>query len=369
MSRLVMTLSLLGIFALFGISVLLADWPVFRGNPAQTGVATEALPDKLEILWNVKLQRGIASTAAIVDSVAYVGCYDEHLYAFDLATGQEKWKFKAGSFKAAPSVFEGAVYIGDEDGTFWCVDAVKGSKRWSVEIDSTITGGANFAGDLVFFGAHDSTLHAFHRADGKPAWTYKTKQGPIYGSALVANGQTFLAGCDSMLHVVDVKDGKGVAQIELSGQSGSTAAFLDGKLYVPNMANDVEAIDLAKRKVVWTFTSPEGQSFNSSVAVTAQRVVAGNDDGNVYGLDTVTGKSAWTFPTKKGRVEGSPVIAGGRVYIGTTAGTLFVLDVDKGQELQKLQLGKGITASAAIASGSLVIGTTDGMLYCLGKKK
>jgi outer membrane protein assembly factor BamB len=368
MSRLVMAFALLSIFAIFGISVLCADWPVFRGNPAQTGVATEPLPDKLEILWKAKLQRGIASTAAIVDGVAYVGCYDDHLYAFDLATGQEKWKFKGGSFKAAPSVFDGAVYIGDEDGTFWCLDVVKGSKRWSVEIDATITGGANFAGDLVFFGAHDSTLHAFHRADGKPAWTYKTKQGPIYGSALVAKGQTFLAGCDSMLHVVDVKNGKGVAQIELSGQSGSTAAFLDGKLYVPNMANDVEAIDLAKGKVVWTFTPPEGQSFNCSVAVTDKRVVVGNDDGNVYGLDTVSGKGAWTFPTKK-RVEASPVIAGGRVYIGSTGGTLYVLDVDKGQELQKLQLGKGITASAAIANGSLVIGTTDGMLYCLGNKK
>jgi len=57
------------------------------------------------------------------------------------------------------------------------------------------------------------------------------------------------------------------------------------------------------------------------------------------------------------------------VYVGTTSGAFHVLDLEKGQELQKLQLGKGITASAAIANGSLVIGTTDGMLYCLGKKK
>src|SRR5208282_2975329 len=27
------------------------DWPIFRGNALQTGVAVEALPDQLEVLW------------------------------------------------------------------------------------------------------------------------------------------------------------------------------------------------------------------------------------------------------------------------------------------------------------------------------
>jgi outer membrane protein assembly factor BamB len=347
-----------------------ADWPLFHGNATQTGVTKDVLPNPLEIRWQVKLPRGIASTAAIAGGVVYVGCFDEHLYAFDLASGQQKWKFKGGSFKAAPSIFDGAVYIGDEDGTFYCVDAAKGTKRWDLEIDAQITGGANFVGDLVLFGAHDSTLYALHRADGNVAWKYKTKQGPVFGSAVIADGKTFLAGCDGMLHIVDVKDGKGLAEIELSGQSGSTAAYLGGKLFVPNMGNQVQAIDLAKRAVEWSFEPDESQPFNCSAAVTDKRIVVGSDDGIVYALDPVKGKEVWTFTTKKDRrVEGSPVIAGNRVYVGNTGGTLFVLDLDKGNEVQKLQLGKGITASAAVSDGCLVIGTTDGVLYCLGKKK
>ena len=62
------------------------------------------------------------------------------------------------------------------------------------------------------------------------------------------------------------------------------------------------------------------------------------------------------------------MIAGSRVYIGSTAGVLHVLDRDKGTSVQELKLGKGITASAAVSNGYLVIGTTDGALYCLGKK-
>jgi outer membrane protein assembly factor BamB len=364
MIRRLLALSLLVIIP----TALLADWPLFRGDPAQTGVTKAALPAPLEIRWQVKLPRGIGSTAAIVDGVAYVGCYDEHLYAFDIGSGKEKWRFKGGSFKAAPSVLDGAIYLGDEDGTFYCVDAVKGTKRWDRDVEATITGGANFTADLVLFGAHDSTLYALHRADGTPAWTYRTKQGPIFGSAVIADGQTFVAGCDSMLHIVDVKTGKGVAQVELSGQSGATAAFLGGKLFVPNMANQVQAVDLARRGILWSFEPDQAQGFNCSAAVTDKRVIVGSDDGNVYAVDPLKGTQAWMFATKKGRVECSPVVAGNRVYVGNTAGAFFVLDLDKGTEIQKLQLGKGITASPAVADDCVVIGTTDGVLYCLGKK-
>src|SRR5205809_7150583 len=80
-----------------------ADWPLFRGDPLQTGVAKSTLPDKLEIRWKVDLKKGIESTAAIVKDTVYVGCYDEHLHAYDLATGKLRWKTKLGPIKAPPS--------------------------------------------------------------------------------------------------------------------------------------------------------------------------------------------------------------------------------------------------------------------------
>src|SRR5687767_10204952 len=78
------------------------SWPIFRGNVEQTGVAATTLPDKLQIKWQFKAKDGIEGTAAIVDGVVYIGSFDKHLYALDLKSGQEKWKYKAGPFKAAP---------------------------------------------------------------------------------------------------------------------------------------------------------------------------------------------------------------------------------------------------------------------------
>ena len=343
-----------------------ADWPLFRGNTLQTGVATGTLPDKLEVRWKIDLKKGIESTAAIVKDTVYVGCYDEHLHAFDLATGKPKWKIKLGATKAPASVYQGKVFVGDEDGKFYCVDAGTGQKIWEFETDGEITGGANFVDDKVIFGSHDSTLYCLAIKDAKPTWTVKI-EGPIYGSTVVANGQTFVAGCDSNLNIIDVKSGKVQAKIELSGQVASTVAVLGNMAYVGNVNNELQEIDLKKENVAWSYTPKRAKPFHSSAAVTDQLVVAGNRDRFVHALDRVTGKKVWSFQTD-GNVDCSPVIVGKHVYFGSGNGTFYVVDLAKGTELQSLPLGQGITASPAVAHGGLVIGTTDGLLYCLGKK-
>src|SRR5262245_30216783 len=113
-------------------------WPLFRGNPLQTGVA-EPLPEQLDILWTFATKDGFESAAAIANGIVYAGSLDEHLYALDLKTGQEKWRYKAGPFKAPPSVRGKFVFAGDCDGLFHCIDAATGRKQWSFETGSEIS--------------------------------------------------------------------------------------------------------------------------------------------------------------------------------------------------------------------------------------
>jgi hypothetical protein len=42
--------------------------------------------------------------------------------------------------------------------------------------------------------------------------------------------------------------------------------------------------------------------------------------------------------------------------------------VKSGKELQKIKLDSAITGSPAVAGGRLLIGTTKGTLYCFGAK-
>jgi outer membrane protein assembly factor BamB len=349
------------------VSVAKNEWTVFHGNPLQTGVAASSLPEDVEILWKYETKDSIEGAPAVAGGIVYVASMDENLYALNLADGKMKWAYKGGAFKASPAVHGDTVYVGDGDGKFHCVDAATGRKRWIFETGAEITGGANFHGDLILFGSYDETLYCL-TADGKVKWQFKT-QGPFNGSPAVADGRTFVAGCDSNVHVVDIAKGTELTAVDLGSQSGATAAVNGDHLYVGTMGNQVQAIDWKKGAAQWTFQpAKRAQAFYSSAAVTSDLVVLGSRDKRIYALERKTGAERWNFVTG-GRVDSSPVVVGSRVFCGSQDANLYVLDLATGRQLKKIELDDAIAGSPAVAAGCLLIGTQKGTLYCFGAKQ
>jgi outer membrane protein assembly factor BamB len=85
----------------------------------------------------------------------------------------------------------------------------------------------------------------------------------------------------------------------------------------------------------------------------------------IRGLDAATGKVVWTFATRA-RVDSSPVVAGGRVYIGSSDNRLYVLDAASGRKVWEFDTGAALTASPAVGAGRIVIGSQDGRVYVFG---
>ena len=90
--------SLAGGLALVAVTPTLVagDWPMFRGNAALTGVASETLARSLHVRWKLVSEEAFTSSAAIVKNMVFVGCDDGRLYALDLKTGELRWKFSTG---------------------------------------------------------------------------------------------------------------------------------------------------------------------------------------------------------------------------------------------------------------------------------
>ncbi|HYV36033.1 MAG TPA: PQQ-binding-like beta-propeller repeat protein [Gemmataceae bacterium] len=371
--------SFLGVFCVFVVNAP-ADWPVFRGNALQTGVAETTLPDKLEILWRFPAKDAIEGSAAIADGTVYFGDQDGNVFALNLADGKQKWTYKAGApIKVGAAVNGNSVYIGDEDGKFHCLDIKNGQKRWIFDTQADITSAPNFDGNKVLFGGGDEMLYCLDKdkgpakdkkGDDKPLWSFKVPGGPVLGSPAVINNRTFVAGCDSALHVIDTTNGKEIQEVQLNGQVGATPALAGDFLYIGTMSNDVEAINWKDGKIVWTYQPQKRpQPFFASVAITPTLVLAGSRDKCLHAIDRQSGKMKWVFTTG-GKVDSSPVVAGKRVYFGSNDSKLYVVDLESGKEVQSIVLGKkGVTASAAVSGERLVIGTIDGDLICLGKKK
>jgi outer membrane protein assembly factor BamB len=345
-----------------------ADWPQFRGDARQSGVAASGLPDDLVPRWTFKAGDSIEGAAAVADGVVYVASMDQHLYALDLATGKENWKYRARPFKAPPSYRSGLVYVGDEEGRFHCVDASTGKSRWTFEAGAEIPSGANFAGDAVLFGSADEHLYCLS-PEGKLKWKFRLTGGPVMGSPAVVGDRVLVSGCDSTLHVLDAGTGKELAAVQLGGQTAAAPAVSGAQVYLPTMTNHVLAIDWKKAEVLWDYAAPRRQQpFYASAAVTDDLVIAGSRDKQVHAIDRKSGNPAWTFATRN-RVDSSPVVVGRRVVVGSLDGNLYVLDLAKGTELKKLKLDGAIAASPAVAGECLVIGTTKGTVYCFAAGK
>ena len=87
-----------------------ADWPMFRGGPALTGVAAGRLPDRLSLLWTFKTGGPVKSSPALVGGRVFIGSDDGKVYALGLADGGKAWEFKTGGgVESSPLVLEGRV--------------------------------------------------------------------------------------------------------------------------------------------------------------------------------------------------------------------------------------------------------------------
>jgi len=95
---------------------------MFRGNLERTGAFTDGGPSEFnEVGFKFKAKAPIfSSSPAISDGILYIGCIGTYLYAVDIKTGQEKWKYKIGDIlQSSPAVSDGVVYVGCKDSTVY----------------------------------------------------------------------------------------------------------------------------------------------------------------------------------------------------------------------------------------------------------
>ncbi len=241
---------------------------MFRGNPQATGVAAGGLPEKLERLWTFSTTKGgFESTAAIVNGVVYIGSTDGNLYALDLATGHERWRFLTQlGFTASAAVCDGRVYIGDSDGTFYCVDAPRGESSGIIgrrrdQLERRLPRRPR----AVRLARHGPLLSG--RRFRQLVWKYQNPD-QIRCFPSLADDRAFVAGCDGRLHIIDLKNGAAVGGVKIKCPHRFLARRDEGDGIVTTEGHTFFAIDLRDDKIIWRKKSPKASAaFRSSAAV------------------------------------------------------------------------------------------------------
>ncbi len=344
------------------------DWPMFRGNPAQTGVITTPLAERYTLAWTYATG-GACTSAVISDGLAVVGSGDGKVHAVDVITGKVKWTTDlAAQIDAAPLILDGAIIIGNTEGRLVSLALSDGKIRWEAKAGEKVTGAANWflhqGIKKIIVGSYDSNVYCFNAADGAEVWKYETGSyvngTPAIG--MVGDKQVaVVGGCDAKLHIINLADGTKLHEIPVSAYIAASVAVADGRAYVGDYGNEVTCTDLTTGTAVWTYKD-RNFPFFSSPAVSADMVVLGGRDRRVHGVDRVTGKARWVF-SARGNVDGSPLIGGNRVMIGSDDGRLYLLDLADGKERWSYELGDKLSGAPAFADGHIFVGGDDGHLY------
>ena len=349
------------------------EWPRHRGDPALNGIARSELGNKLSLEWVFDTGDFLKSSVVVAHDLAYIGAESGTLHAIDLKSGKEKWSYKTEmAIEAPPLVEAGQVFAGSTDGFVYALDALTGELHWKYETDGEIMGAPNQAvrpkskDSVLVVGSYDNFVHCIDLVSGKLLWKFET-QNYVNGVPTIYDAKyVVFGGCDAMLYVVSLEDGKNVRSVEVEAPIAASVAIADGVGYVGNMDRAVMAFDLETTDMVWSY-QPKSFPYFSSPAVTNKSVLIGGRDKGLHCINRVSGKPIWRF-SARGRIDSSPVVSGDKVVFGSMDGKLYLVSLDSGREVVSYEIGEPISSTPAVVAGKVIVGCEDGKVYAFKTK-
>jgi outer membrane protein assembly factor BamB len=190
----------------------------------------------------------------------------------------------------------------------------------------------------VVFPGGDGWLYAFAPDTGKPLWKFDANQPWPAGGERTR---------ESLLAAPVIHDNRVYIGLGHDPQRSATP----GRLW----ALEVSAAGAARP--VWSVGGKDFSTTLSNVAVDQGIVYAADFAGFLYAFDAATGRQLWKYDALA-NLWGSPLIAGGRIYLGNEDGDLLVLAA--GRELKMLaksNLGQAIYTTPTARAGVLYVAT------------
>lgn len=242
------------------------------------------------------------------------------------------WEYQLGSLTwASPVVHDGVAYVGARDGSFHAVRARDGVAVWTWTGPNRIDGRAVATADSVLFVDGKVNLVCLDRADGALRWRIALHDEKIAGGPAPDN-PTF-------------------------NRRTATPLVIDGVVYIGSSDAGIYALDAATGAVRWRFAAG-APVFSGLNRLGDASLLFGTMDGSVVRIDD-TGKEI-SRVRAGGPVVTTPVLAGGKVVVGSRDYMLYVFDFPSGAPAWKYSYGfSWVESTPAVHDGLFYLGGSD----------
>lgn len=296
------------------------------------------------------------STTYVPRHKVQVGDGPNALIGIDAKTGKQVWKVDlSGTGMPTPAIVDGILVHHNGSGGLMGVDPRTGNVLYRKYVKSvaSMVGVLPIPNDLVVTtGIFPNRVFAFHPQTGEIAWQYQLSDNDsgVGDCPPVSDGShvfgDYLAppdpknqtgdGVPGVEHVyaLDAKTGQllwnvGLEQGMVGPRNESAIPLVVGHtLYLGSaIAPYMHAIDTDSGKVLWS-TKVEGTVLGGVVEQDG-RIFFGDNSGNLWALDAKNGNVDGKLTTPSGFNVGSPVIVGKSLIIGSKAGTIYAMPIDR----------------------------------------
>ena len=260
-----------------------------------------------------------------------------------------------------------------------------------VDGDLVIISGVTFQWGQHGRGAH--RFMAFDKKTGDTVWISAPGGRPYdttYAAPIIVNinGTRLLiqGASDGVVHAIKPQTGEPVWKYEISKRGLNTGVVVHGTTAIlthseenldSNEMGMMVAVDagskgeIKKEQTKWTVYGWQG-GFSSPV-IDGDRLYQVDNGANLAAFDVNSGKQLWL--QNLGTIQkASPVLADGKLYVGTENGKFFILkptatgvEILDQDQLGTAALPEAIIASAAVSNGRVYF-VTDANVYAIGKK-
>jgi eukaryotic-like serine/threonine-protein kinase len=138
-------------------------------------------------------------------------------------------------------------------------------------------------------------------------------------------------------------------------------SYCGGILYVNTFAGKTVALSAYDGRTLW---QRRGGHKPSTPAIAGPRLIVTSTDGTVTAYNRFNGQLLWRLKIA-GKVESSPVVTGRLVYFGATDGRLFAVYVRTGNIKWAYDTGGRINSSPSILGNRIYVSTYAGSIWCL----
>lgn len=235
--------------------------------------------------WTFETKDEIHSAPTVTGGTVYIGSGDRRVYALDAQSGRRQWTFETGFPVLSPlAVSEGVVYVVNGIHRLYALDAQTGQEQWNFKMEAKARregGSAPAVAQGTVYASSDRYFYALDAQTGDQRW--KSETALYRTSPAVAGDLVFVGGMDGSVHALNARTGQKQWSVKLGKKVQSSPAVAEGTVYVGSRDGYVYALDAQTGQEQWSFRI--GARIHSSPAVVGPSVFVGSADSRVYALE------------------------------------------------------------------------------------